>query len=296
VSRAAVWSLYALLVVIWSSTWVAIKLGLDDTPPLLGAGLRFAFAGVVLLAVAAARRRPLRTDVPLAATMAALPFALSYGLVYVGEQHIPSGLAAVLFGVMPLYVALMAAALLHDEPLRARLIAGIFVAVGGLVLAFGESVALGDDDKAALGALALLLAALSAAAGNIAIKRRGEGVDPIPLNGWAMVAGGTLLLGASAVSEDWGSAAWTGKAVGAISYLALVGSAVPFVGLTILLRELPAVTMSYITLLLPFGALVFGAAIEDEAITLPAVGGAALVALGLIVAQRRERVPARAAG
>lgn len=165
-SRAAVWSLYALLVVIWSSTWVAIKLGLDDTPPLLGAGIRFAFAGIVLLVVAAAWRRPLRTDVPLAATLAALPFALCYGLVYVGEQHIPSGLAAVLFGVMPLYVALMAAALLHDEPLRARLIAGIALAVAGLVLAFGESVALGDDDKAALGALALVIAPLAAAGGN----------------------------------------------------------------------------------------------------------------------------------
>jgi drug/metabolite transporter (DMT)-like permease len=164
VSRAAVWSLYALLVVIWSSTWVAIKLGLDDTPPLLGAGIRFASAGIVLLVVAAAWRRPLRTDVPLAATLAALPFALCYGLVYAGEQHIPSGLAAVLFGVMPLYVALMAAALLHDEPLRARLIAGIALAVAGLVLAFGESVALGDDDKAALGALALVIAPLAAAA------------------------------------------------------------------------------------------------------------------------------------
>jgi drug/metabolite transporter (DMT)-like permease len=296
VSRAAVWSLYALLVVIWSSTWVAIKLGLDDTPPLLGAGIRFASAGIVLLVVAAAWRRPLRTDVPLAATLAALPFALCYGLVYAGEQHIPSGLAAVLFGVMPLYVALMAAALLHDEPLRARLIAGIALAVAGLVLAFGESVALGDDDKAALGALALVIAPLAAAGGNIAIKRRGQGVDPIPLNGWAMLAGGLLLLAASALSEDWGAAAWTGRAVGAISYLALIGSAVPFVGLTILLRELPAVTISYITLLLPFGALVFGAAIEGEAITLAAVGGAALVALGLLVAQRRERVPARAAG
>jgi drug/metabolite transporter (DMT)-like permease len=250
----------------------------------------------VLLVVAAAWRRPLRTDVPLAATLAALPFALCYGLVYVGEQHIPSGLAAVLFGVMPLYVALMAAALLHDEPLRARLIAGIALAVAGLVLAFGESVALGDDDKAALGALALVIAPLAAAGGNIAIKRRGQGVDPIPLNGWAMLAAGLLLLAASALSEDWAAAAWTGRAVGAISYLALIGSAVPFVGLTILLRELPAVTISYITLLLPFGALVFGAAIEGEAITLAAVGGAALVALGLLVAQRRERVPARAAG
>ena len=65
----------------------------------------------------------------------------------------------------------------------------------------------------------------------------------------------------------------------------MIGSAVPFVTLTILLRELPAVTMSYITLLLPFGALAFGAALYDEPVTLPAVAGAALVACGLLVAQ-----------
>ena len=64
-SRSAVWGLYGLLVLIWSSTWVAIKIGLEDCPALLGAGIRFTAAGLVLLAITAARRRPLRTDVRL---------------------------------------------------------------------------------------------------------------------------------------------------------------------------------------------------------------------------------------
>jgi len=123
VSRPAVWSLYAALVVIWSSTWVSIKIDLDDVPPLLGAGLRFALAGAVLLGWAAVSRRPLRTDATLATILALLPFATTYGLIYRGEQHVPSGLAAVLFGALPLYVALLAGALLPDEPLHARLVA-----------------------------------------------------------------------------------------------------------------------------------------------------------------------------
>ena len=93
-----------------------------------------------------------------------------------------------------------------------------------------------------------------------------------------MLGGGALLLLTSAPAEDWGDARWTNQAVGSIAYLAAIGSAVPFVTLTILLRELPAVTVSYITLLLPFGALVFGAALYDERMT--AVAGAALVASG----------------
>src|SRR3954447_23568240 len=84
-SRPAVWSLYALLVVIWSSTWVAIKLGLEDTPPLLGAGVRFALAGVGLLVLARCLGRSLSTDFVLAAVLGVLPFALTYGLIYWGE-------------------------------------------------------------------------------------------------------------------------------------------------------------------------------------------------------------------
>jgi drug/metabolite transporter (DMT)-like permease len=165
------------------------------------------------------------------------------------------------------------------------------VAIGGLSLAFGESLALGHAEKALLAATACAIAPLAAAIGNVAIKRRGNRLDAIVLNGWAMLGGGALLLALSAPTEDWGAAAWSEQAVGSVAYLAVIGSAVPFVTLTVLLRELPAVTVSYITLLLPFGALAFGAALYDERITVVAVAGAVLVAGGLLIAQwpRRAR-------
>jgi drug/metabolite transporter (DMT)-like permease len=295
VSRSAVWVLYGLLVLIWSSTWVAIKIGLEDCPPLLGAGIRFAFAGLVLLAITAAARRPLRTDFRLAAVLGVFPFALTYGLVYWGEQYIPSGLAAVLFGVLPLYVALLGAALLPDQPLRARVITGVLVALGGLSLAFAESIDLGDKDLALAGAAALALAPIGAAVGNISIKLRAGDLDPVVLNGWAMFGAGLALLAASALGESWGDAAWTGKAVGSIAYLAVIGSAVPFVGLTVLLRHITAQATSFLAMLLPFGALIFGATLYDEAITARALGGAALVAAGLAIAQAPRREPAYSA-
>ena len=293
--RALVYSLYLVLVLIWSSTWVAIKIGLEHTPALFGAGVRFVAAGAGLLVIAGALRRSLRTDAVLVATLAALPFAASYGLIYWAEQYIPSGLAAVLFGVMPIYVAALAAFWLHDEPVRPRLFAGLLIALAGLALAFGESIALGDEEKAALGAVALLAAPLASAIGNVAIKRRGGALDAVVLNAWAMLGGGALLLVASLPREDWGDAVWSTQAVGALVYLAIFGTAVTFVVLTLLLRELPAVTMSYLPLVLPFGALLFGAALEDEAITALAVAGAALVAVGLLVAQTRRPEPEPAA-
>ena len=285
--RGLIWTLYGVAVLIWSSTWVAIKIGLEDVPPLLGAGVRFALAGTVLLAIARALGRPLKTDLRLASVLALLPFAVAYGLIYWGEQYVPSGLAAVLFGVMPLYSAGIASVWLADEPLRARLMAGIGVAIGGLSLAFGESLALGDAEWALLAAIACALAPLASAIGNVSIKRRGSRLDAVVLNGWAMLGGGALLLAVSATAEAWGGAAWSTQAVGSILYLAVIGSAVPFVVLTVLLRELPAVTVSYITLLLPFGALAFGAALYDERVTIAALGGAMLVASGLVIAQWR---------
>src|SRR5215208_1478328 len=152
--------MYGLLVLIWSSTWVAIKIGLEDCPPLLGAGVRFALAGLVLLVIAAAQRRPLGTDWLLTAVLALAPFAFAYGLVYWGEQYVPSGLAAVLFGILPLYTALLGTVLLPDEPLRLPLVVGVLIGIGGLALAFLESVELGSAEKAAAGAGALALAPL----------------------------------------------------------------------------------------------------------------------------------------
>ncbi len=288
-SRSLIFGLYGLLVIIWSSTWVGIKIGLEDTPPLLGAGVRFALAGVVLLIVAAVQRRSLRTDWVLTGVLALAPFAFAYGLVYWGEQYVPSGLAAVLFGVLPLYTALIGAVLLPDEPLRAPLLVGVLIAIAGLALAFLESVELGAAEKAAIGATALALSPLGAAVGGIAQKLRAAELDAVVLNGWAMLWGGLLLLAVSAVGEDWGEFAWTAESVGSILYLAIFGSAITFVTLTVLLRHISAMAVAFLAMLLPFGALIFGAVLYDESITVRAVGGAVLVAAGLFVAQSSRR-------
>jgi drug/metabolite transporter (DMT)-like permease len=295
VPRSVVWSVYAVLVLIWSSTWVSIKIGLEDLPPLFGAGVRFALAGVLLLGYAALARRPLRTDPVLAVVLGVLPFAATYGLIYWAEQHIPSGLAAVLFGMLPLYTALLAAVALDDEPLRARLLAGIGIAIAGLALAFNESLELGDDDMAGIAALAVVLSPIPSAIGSITIKRRGAALDALVVNGWGMAIAGVLLLGVSAPGEDWGAASWSAEAVGSIAYLAVAGTAFTFVGLMLLLRELTAVATSFISVVIPFGALAFGALLEDETVTRTALLGAALVAAGIAVAQWPRRAANRIA-
>ena len=293
VSRPVLLALYGMLVVIWSSTWVAIKIGLEDCPALLGAGIRFVLAGVILLALAGVRRQSLRTDARLAVVLALLPFAFAYGLVYWGEQYIPSGLAAVLFGILPLYTALLGSVLLPDQPLRARLVVGILLAIGGLTLAFAESADAGDQELALLGAAALALAPLGASLGNISLKLRAGELDAVVLNGWGMLGGGLALLAASALGEDWGELAFTAEAIGSIFYLALIGSAIPFVVLTVLLRQLSAQAISFLAMMLPFGALAFGATLYGEDVTARALGGAVLVSAGLLIAETSRRAGTR---
>jgi drug/metabolite transporter (DMT)-like permease len=108
-----------------------------------------------------------------------------------------------------------------------------------------------------------------------------------------MLIGGALLLAASGASEDWGEAVWSAKALGSILYLAVIGSAVAFVTLTVLLRAMSAQASSFIALMIPFGALIFGAVLYSEPITGRAVAGAALVVAGLLAARGRPPASVR---
>src|SRR5262245_31650393 len=97
---------WLILCLIWGSTWIFIKLGLRDLPPITFAGLRFRFASVILWAIVFARRRPLPNNLSdwlKLAWAGIISFALNYGLVFWGEQHINSGLAAVLQAMIPVF-------------------------------------------------------------------------------------------------------------------------------------------------------------------------------------------------
>jgi len=129
------------LCVVWSSTWLAIKIGLRDLPPISFVAIRFLIAIIVLITVSIGRTRLLplrRNDYALLAITGVLMFAVNYTLLFWAELHVSSGLAAVLQATIPIFGILFAHWMLPDEPLRFQKLAGAIIALGGVALICGR--------------------------------------------------------------------------------------------------------------------------------------------------------------
>jgi drug/metabolite transporter (DMT)-like permease len=295
--RSLIASALVLLVLIWGTTWAAIRISLEGIPPLTGVALRFAVAGLVLLAlfpVLHVRLRPERRVVALWAINAVFSFAFSYGIVYWAEQYVPSGVTSVLWATFPLWVALLAHLWLPGERLTLRSLGGILAGFGGVAVIFSEDLsrlvaatpAGGAGPPIALAAGVLLLSPLSAAIANVAVKRWGEGVHPLSLTAVPMLLAALLMGVAAAKVEGFADLHLAARPVAAWLYLSIVGSAVTFTVYFWLLSHLPATRLSLITYGIPVVAVLVGTVFLDEPLTARILAGSVLVVIGVAVAAR----------
>lgn len=294
-SGAARAGLVGLLCFIWGSTWLVIKIGLADLPPFLAAGLRFTLAPLLLLALARARgvRFPRSRRAHLGLLGLGLTgFGISYGVVYWGEQVIPSGLTAVLFATHPLFVLLLAHGLIPDERITLRRASGVAIGFFGVVLIFGSDLQTVHPRAAGVAAI-MLLSPLAAGAGNVAIKRWASRVHPFNLTILPMAYGAAALLLTSLATEDWGAARWSPVAIGSIAYLAVLGSAVAFVVYYTLLQQVAVTTLALLSYVYPVVAVALGYLVLGEVLGPRTLAGAACILAGIMIATwRRRRSPA----
>src|SRR2546426_1168689 len=248
---------FAMLCLIWGSTWLAIRIGLEGAPPFLSASLRFAVAAIVLVLLAGVFRSKWpqnRTEWALVGFVGIVLFTADYGLIYWGENNgVLSGLSAILFATFPLQTALVANTLLKAERFTVQKLLGIGVGFGGVVLIFRSQLG-----TAGLGQvfpmLSIVLAATCAAFATVAVKRWGHDTEPISFNAASMAVGAAGLATVSLITrEAWGIPTWP-QGLGAILYLAIAGSVVTFVAWQWLLKEMPATSLSYIALIIPIVA------------------------------------------
>jgi drug/metabolite transporter (DMT)-like permease len=286
--------LYALICLIWGSTWLVIKIGLVGVPPFLGAGLRFALASAVLFALVFARGTSLALDRNgrvAVLSCGLLSFTLSYACVYWAEQYISSGLAAILYCTMPLVTALLSRFWTRSESLSARKIGGIAVAMAGTAALFWPSESVARPQI--VGMAVALVSVVASAANLVGVKKYGRDLDVFVMNALSMAMGAALLLCLSALTESHSAVAWSRSNLLAIVYLSLAGSVTAFLSYYSLVKVMDATRLSLITLIFPLVAVFLGWWFLHEAPPPSAWGGMAAVLLGVAVAI--VPVPSRAA-
>jgi drug/metabolite transporter (DMT)-like permease len=282
-SALVAYGLLGLTCLVWGSTWLVIKWGLRDMPPLTSAALRFLLAGCVMAALAPwlvpleGGRRPPRSVV---VAQGVAQFTLNYALVYYAERLLPSGLVSVLWTMFPLMVALGGHFLTKAERLERRQWLGAALAFTGVALLFITDVWNISRDALAWAGL-VLLAPAAVAASTLMIKQRAADASSILLNRDSMLIGSSLLFALAFTFERDAPRAFTPAALGSIAYLALAGSVLTFGVYMWLLRHLPAFLLSTTSFITPVLALSFGALAGGEALTSTSVGGTALVLVGV---------------
>ncbi len=288
---ALVW---LVLGTIWGSTWLFIKVGLDSgLPPIAFAGLRFVVASTPLVIWLALRRVRLpRTwaEWRLMIVTGLLTFTMNYALVFWGESHISSGLAAILYTNFPLFGIVIAHFMLPDEPMTWRKVGGVVLAVIGVALIFWNQIAL-KGPLALAGAAAIVVAGLGTAYADVIIKRSGTHIDPVTLTAVQMVVGWIPLVTLGiALEGNPLHYPWSVRGVVALCYLAIVGSSVTFVLLYWLIQRMQVTRTMLIPLLSTLIAVALGILVLGEAFSARVVIGGLGVLGGLVLAVARPRV------
>src|SRR5256714_101799 len=272
------------LCIVWSSTWLAIKIGLRDLPPISFVAIRFLIAIAVLLAISIGRARLLplrRKDYVVLAITGILMFAVNYTLLFWAELHVSSGLAAVLQATIPIFGMIFAHWMLSDEPLRLRRLAGAMIALGGVAIICGRLLGF-NGPLAFWGGVAVVVGGASAAFANVLVKARSMQLAPAMLAAWQMIFGiAPLLLLGLVVDGNPVRFHWTSTSVFCLLYLAVIGSALTFLLLYWLLPRLTVAQLQSISLITPPGAAILGWLLAGEIFPLSSLLGAALVLAGV---------------
>jgi drug/metabolite transporter (DMT)-like permease len=282
---------YLLLCLIWGSTWLGIRIGLADMPPFWFLAIRLVIAFVALAVLALQRKSDfslLRRRAGLVLVIGLFTHPISYSLVYWGEQHVTSGMAAVVFSCMPFFVAIFSWWLLPGERVTPWAMLGLLLGFGGLAVIYSDQLVI-SGTQTVLGMAAISTSGLIAAGTTVSIRRWLSGAPAISLAACTVTVGAVVMPVAAFATEPFAQVHFTASAVTAALYLGIFGSGVAFVLYYRLLSRLPALTMSLITFITPLVALILAAVFESEAHTRRSFVGTVMVLAGVLLATLRVR-------
>jgi drug/metabolite transporter (DMT)-like permease len=289
---------WLILCGIWGSTWLFIKLGLADLPPITFAGVRFVISCGILFPLVWLRHLSLpktRSEWFLLVGTGVLSFSLNYGLVFWAEQYITSGLAALLQAMLPAFGLVLAHIYVPAERMTWVKIAGVVLGVCGVGVVFSNQLAI-SGRLALAGCVAMVLSAFFAAYSNVLVKTHGKNLNPAVIAAFQMFFGliPLLLYGITLEGNPF-SFRWTPLAILCLLYLAIVGSVVAFLLYYWLMQNMDVTKTMLISLVTPVVAVILGMIVLDEQLSWRTlVGGAMIIAgIGFIVVRKGR---ARTAG
>ena len=280
----------AIVYVVWGSTYLGIALAIESMPPLLHAGVRFLLAGAVLLWLtrrASSEPRPDRSQWTAALLTGTLLLAIGNGGVSWGQQHVASGVAALVIATIPLWVVVLDR-IFFGARLPLLAVAGVVVGFGGIALLVNPSSSGGLHLG---GTLALLLAAVGWSTGTLLSRGQRLTVPPLVGAGMQMLCGGAVLIVAGAATGELGDVQLsqvTLRSTLALAYLVVFGSLVAFSAYAWLLRNAQTSLVATYAYVNPVVAVALGWLVLDETVSARTLVAGALIlgAVALIVSAR----------
>ena len=269
-------------------------MGLRDLPPISYVAIRFVIAIVLLVAISAGRVGLLptrREDYTLLAFTGVLMFAVNYGLLFWGELHVSSGLAAVLQATIPIFGLVFGHFLLPAEPLRWQKLVGSIVALGGVAAICARLLDF-NGLLAFWGGLGIVVGSACAAYSNVLMKARAIPLAPAMIAAWQMIFGTAPMLATGWIVE--GNPLhfhWSAVAIFCLLYLAVFGSALAFLLLYWLMPRMKLASLQTISLITPPGAIAIGWVAGGERLSLSFLFGTCLVLVGVWMIFRKIDEP-----
>ena len=274
---------YLALCLIWGSTWIAIRVGLESLTPLFSAGLRFSLASIMIFVLMKIKSIPLQTDkvsIRLYLLMGFFSFVIPFGLVYWAEQFVPSGMAAVLFAVYPFLVVIFSFIRLPSESIGFYKIFGTILGFVGIVIIFSDSFE-GDLTNYLIGMFAVVLSGIMQAWIAVSIKKFGNHLHSLSMNFIPMVIAGISMIVIAFFTEDLSTIRMDENAVLSIIYLAFFGSVITFTTFYWLIKRINLVILSLIAFITPIVALILGFFFYNEVLSTRHFIGTAMVLTGV---------------
>lgn len=287
-TRFRILGLFVGLSFLWGFSFLAIAIGLESLAPVLFAAYRYDIAAVLLLGYAViAEPEWWPTDTgTVAAILAGGTFLVAAnGFLFIGQQTVPSGVAAIMQSLVPVFTVMWAFGLLPAERLSPTGVVGILLGFLGVALIVRPDPAnlLGSD---VIGRLFILLQVLGISLGGVLIQRAKPTLGNAALSGWSMLVGSLLLHGASAAIDEPFSLPSTPIGWASVAYLGIFATAVAFFIYYTLLERRGATETSLVAYLVPVVATVVGVVVLDESLTLLTLGGFLVVFLSFVVLKR----------